>query len=471
MGSRATAVPLQHPPRRGASPRVSYAEAAAESRILIRIAIPIILSQLGAVGMTAMDTIMVGPLGAEALAAVGLGSALHMALMVVTTGTLFGMAPLVSQAFGRGDRQMCRRVLMQGLWVAGILMVPMFALNTLGEPIALLAGQDPDIAVVVGEYMGALAWGVPPLLVFMAIRQFLEGMSLTKPAMVLSFIGLGLNFIGNWVFIYGVGGIVEPMGPVGAGWTTSVVRWGMLLGMIIFVVRHPDLHPFRGVRRRIEGALLRRIIQIGMPTGIQVGLELGLFTFAAVMMGWFGAVELGTHQVTLNIAATTFMVALGLSFAGSIRVGQTIGAGERDRTRLVVLLTYAFAVVSMATFSILFLTIPERLIGLYTDDPQVIALGVSLLFMAALFQVFDGAQIAGFSVLRGAADTRVPMMIAAVAYWGVGATAAYFLAFHTSMGPPGIWAGLVMGLVAATFLLVWRVRVIHWPGREPAGEA
>ncbi len=471
MGNSTAAVPLPASPPGDAQRQGRTSVVAEETRTLLRTATPIILSQLGAVGMTAMDTIMVGPLGAEALAAVGLGSALHMALIVITTGTLFGMGPLVSQAFGAGDRQKCRRVLMQGLWLAGLLVLPMFALNAAGESIALFAGQDPGISVVVGDYMWALAWGVPPLLFFMAVRQFLEGMSLTKPAMVLSFIGLGLNFVGNSIFIYGAYGLVEPMGAVGSGWATSVVRWAMFAGMIVYIVRHPDLRPLQGVRRRIEGPLLRRIIYIGTPTGIQVGLEVGLFAFAAVMMGWFGAAELGTHQVTVNIVATAFMVALGLSFAGSIRVGQTIGAGERDRTQLVVLLTYAFAVGSMAFFGVVFLVAPEFLLGLYTDDPEVIRLGVSLLFMAALFQIFDGAQVAGFSVLRGAADTRVPMVIAGLAYWGVGASSAYFFAFRTEMGPVGVWAGLVLGLITATLLLAVRVRMIHWRTQPAVVEA
>ncbi|HUG38148.1 MAG TPA: MATE family efflux transporter, partial [Candidatus Limnocylindrales bacterium] len=428
---------------------------------------PIIFSQLGAVGMGTMDTIMVGPLGAEALAAIGLAGALHWAMIVVITGTLFGMAPMVSQAFGAGDRERCRRVLVQGLWLAVVLTPPMVVANAAGESIAVALGQDPAIAETVGAYMRALAWGVPPLLLFMAIRQFLEGMGLTRPAMVITFIGLGVNFVGNSMFIYGAGGFVEPMGAVGSGWATTLVRWAMLVAMVSYIFAHPRLHPFRGIGLRPEAWLIRRIVQIGAPTGAQAGLEVGLFSFAAVMMGWFGPTELGTHQVTINIAATTFMVALGFSFAGSILVGQRIGAGDAAGTQRAVLLTYAFVSVSMAVFSVIFLTVPESILRLYTQDAAVVELGVSLLFMAAVFQIFDGTQAAGFSVLRGAADTRVPMLIAAAAYWGVGAPAAYFLAFRTELGASGVWAGLVLGLAAATFLLAWRVRRIHW--RNPPG--
>lgn len=431
-----------------------------EARVLFRMAGPIILSQLGSVGLNTMDMIMVGPLGGEALAAAGLASALHMAAIMVSTGAILGMAPLVSQAFGAGDRQECRHVLIQGGWLAAVMMVPLFALNLRGEPIARALGQQPIVSELIGGYMGALAWGVLPLLLFMVLRQYLEGMGITRPAMVITFIGLGVNFVGNSALIYGVGDVVAPMGVVGSGWATTAVRWAMLVAATVYVVRHPELHPFRGVRWRPEPGMLRRIIGIGAPSGAQIGLEVGLFTFAAVMMGWFGALELGTHEVAINLAATTFMVALGVSLAGSIRVGQQIGARNPGGMRRSVLVTYLAAVGFMAFFALIFVALPGPLLRLYTSDPEILRLGRDLLLAAAAFQVFDGAQVAGFCVLRGAADTRVPMYIAALAYWLIGAPAAYLLGFHTPLGPVGVWIGLSVGLAAAAMLLLVRVRTL-----------
>jgi multidrug resistance protein, MATE family len=463
MSSRSTRWRLGVPPLLvGSAARSEREHLVAESRTLLGIAAPIILSQLGSVGMNTMDTIMVGPLGPEALAAVGLSGALHWGMLMITTGTLFGMGTLVSQAHGAGDPAGCRRVLLQGLWLALFLAVPMFAANAFGERIAIAVGQDPSITGMVGGYMWALAWGVLPLLLFMAFRQYLEGMSLARPAMVITFVGLAVNFVGNSVFIYGAGGIVEPMGAVGSGWATTLVRWCMLLAMVGYVVSRADLHPFRGVGLRVQREMMGRIVRIGLPAGLQIAAEVSLFTLAAIMMGWFGPVELGTHQVTINIAATTFMLALGVSLAGSIRVGQRIGARDRRGTRRVVLLTYGYATAVMVMTALLFLTLPEWLMRLYTEDPEIVALGVSLLFMAALFQIFDGTQAAGFNVLRGAADTRVPMLLAMLAYWGVGAPSMYVLGFHSPLGPVGVWAGLVVGLAAATALLAWRVRTVHW---------
>jgi MATE family multidrug resistance protein len=431
-----------------------------ESRQLLRIAGPIILSQLGAVGMNTMDTIMVGPLGAGALAAAGLASSLHVVALMVSTGTLLGMAPLVSRACGAGDLREARHALVQGLWLGLALGVPLTVLNLFGRQIALALGQPRMVAALVGELMHALAWGVVPVLLFAAFRQYLESMGHPRPPMVMTFLGLGVNVFGNRALIYGVPGWVAPMGVVGSGWSTTIVRWAMLVGMAAFLLSHRELHPFRGARLAPERVMLRRIAEIGAPAGAQIGLEVGLFSFAAVMMGWLGTLELGTHQVTLNLAATTFMVALGVSSAGSIRVGQNLGARRPDGVRRAALLTYAFAVGFMALCAVAFLLAPTWLLGLYTHDPGVLRLGRRLLFVGALFQVFDGAQVAGFSVLRGLADTRVPMLLAALAYWVVGVPAAYLLGFHTPLGPSGIWVGLCLALAVAAVLLLARVRAM-----------
>lgn len=433
-----------------------------EARALMRLAGPIVLSQLGAVGMNTMDTIMVGPLGAEALAAAGLAAALHMAVLMICTGTLLGMAPLVSQSFGAGDRIECRRVLVGGIWLGVLLAVPVVWMNFEGERLALALGQEPGVAVLGGGYMWALAWGVLPVVLFFVCRQFIEGLGLTRAPMVMTFIGLGVNYLGNRALIYGIDGWVPAMGVVGSGWATTIVRWAMLGAMIVYLVRHPNLHPFRGVRWRPDMERLRRIAVIGWPAGVQLGLEISLFSFAAVMMGWFGPLELGTHQVTINIASTTFMVALGVSLAGSIRVGHQVGARNAAGVRRATVLTYALTLGFMALCALLFLLAPEFLIGLYTRDPEVIRLGSTLLLIAAVFQLSDGAQVAGACVLRGAADTRIPMLLAAFGYWGIGIPSAYFLGFHSPLGPVGIWVGLCIALAIVGLLLLWRVRRVLW---------
>lgn len=429
---------------------------------LLGLAGPIVVSQLGQVGMNTTDTIMVGPLGATPLAAVGLASALHAFVLMVATGVVLGSGPLVSQAFGAGRRGECREVLVQAGWVALAASLPLVAFQLAGRPLALLLGQPSEVAALAGGYMAALAPGVPAILLFFAFRQFLEGMGRTLPAMVITFLGLAVNVAANRALIYGVPGWVPALGAVGSGWATSLVRLVMLGAMVLYLALHPRFHPFRGVRFRPRAELLARIARIGGPISAQLGLEMGLFSFAAVMMGWFGPVELAAHQVTINIAATTFMVALGVSLAGSIRVGQHLGASARPAARRAAIATYALSLGFMGTCALVFLLVPRVLIGLYTRDPRILALASSLLVIAALFQLFDGAQVAGLNALRGAADTTVPMWICAVGYWGVGLPVALGLGFRTPLGPYGVWAGLSAGLAAVALLLAWRVRRVLW---------
>jgi MATE family multidrug resistance protein len=438
-----------------------------EVRELARIAGPIVVAQLGGIAMNTTDTIMVGRLGATALAAVGIASSVQFALIVVCNGVVMGMSPLVSQAFGAGDRDECRRVLVQGLWLAAALAIPGTLLSVSGRRVSLLLGQVPEVALLAGDYLTALAPGVLPLLLFMAFRQYLEGMGVSRPAMWLSFVGVTLNVLGNWVLIWGVPGVVRPLGVVGSGIATSVVRWAMLVGMVIYVLRVPGLHPFRGVSLRPAVARLRRITGLGVPVGAQLGAEVGIFALSAVMMGWLGPVQLAAHQVTINVASTTYMVPLGASIAGSVRVGQHVGAGNARGVHRAALATYLVALSFMGACALIFVAWPEAVIGLYTDDPRIVAMASTLLLLAALFQLFDGAQAAGICVLRGAADTRIPMGITLLGYWGVGFPVGYWLGFHTPLAHSGIWAGLVASLAVVALLMALRVRWVLWRAPSP----
>jgi MATE family multidrug resistance protein len=433
------------------------------TRLLV-LAGPIIVNQLGQVGMHTADTIMVGPLGPTPLAAAGLGSALHSLVLIMGMGAVMGMGPLVSQAYGAGERAECRRLFVQGCWFALLLSVPLGLYCLFGRELSLLLGQERAVAQMTGGYLGALALSVPPALLFVAARQYLEGMGHATAPMVVTFIGLAANIVGNRLLIYGVEEWIPALGVVGAGWATTLARWSMLLAIGVFLVANRALYPLRDGSRRPDVVTLRQVLRVGAPVGAQFGLEVGLFSFAAVMMGWLGAVELAAHQVTINIAATTFMVALGVSIAGSIRVGQHIGAGRVLAVRRAVLCTYLLGVGFMACCAAVFVLVPRWLIGLYTPHPEIIALGSRLLLLAAAFQVFDGGQVAGMGVLRGAADTRMPMLVAAFGYWAVGLPIAYVLAFRAGLGAVGVWTGLSFALAAVALLLAKRVRRVLWRG-------
>lgn len=430
---------------------------------LLRLAGPLVVSHLATIGLTTVDTLMVAPLGAIPLASLAAAVAIHVVLIMVGTGVVLGMTPLVSQAEGAADRPEARRVLVQGLWLASLISIPLVAVSLLGGPLARALGQEPGVAELAGDYLVALAPGILPLMLFTALRQFVEGLGFTKPSMVMLVGALCVNVPADWLLIYGRPELGIPaMGALGSAWATSIVRVAMLGAMVAYLARHPRLAPFRGVRFRPVPRRIRAIVRIGWPIGGQIGLEVGVFSAAALMMGWFGAAALAAHQITINLAATTFMVALGTSIAGTIRVGHHVGAGRSERVRLAVGATYILAVGIMALFAVAFVAVPEWLVGLYSNDPSVAPLAVGLLLVAAAFQVFDGAQVAGMCVLRGVGDTRVPMLIAGASYWGIGAPVGWLLAFPLGWGPRGIWIGLSVGLATAAAALALRVQHSFW---------
>lgn len=433
-----------------------------EVRALARLAGPIVVGGLGGVAMSTTDTIMVAPLGAQALAAAGLGGGVHMAMLVTFSGMLMGLTPLVSQAWGAGDRAECRRVAVQGLWLAMVLSLPTTLVSLFGGRLALALGQDAEVARLAGTFLVAMAPGVLPLMLFMALKLYLDGMGRTRVAMTIMFVGVAVNVLGNRVLIYGIPGVVAPMGVAGSGLSTSLVRWSLLVVMGAYVAFHPELSPFRGARLRPSMATVRRILAIGGPIGAQIGAEVGTFAFAAVMMGWLGPVQLAAHNVVMSICSATFMVAVGASAAGTIRVGHHVGARNVRGVHRAAVAAYIVSLSFMSLCALTFATLPRQLIGLYTPDPQIVGYGTGLLLMAALFQVFDGAQVTGLSVLRGAADTRVPMLITLVSYWVIGIPIAYLLGFHTRMGSIGVWTGLTISLAVVGSVLLWRVREVLW---------
>lgn len=452
--------------RRGHSPgaRRRRLLLAHEVGALLRLAGPIVVGQLGGVAMNTTDTIMVAPLGARALAAAGLANGLHVAVVVAIGGVLMGSTPLVSQAYGAGDRGECRRVLVQSLWLAAAVSIPVMALSLCGRALSLALGQDAAVAEIAGRFLVALAPGILPLMLFSGFRQYLDGMGRPRVAMTVLFAGVAVNVAGNFALIHGIPGVVRPLGVVGSAASTTIVRWSILAAIAAYVALHRDLSPFGRVRLAPSLARLRRIVAVGAPIGAQMGAEVACFSFAGVMMGWLGEVQLAAHNVTISLASSTFMVAVGASAAGTIRVGQHVGAGRERAVHRAAVAAYLVALGFMSCCALAFLLFPRFLLGLYTGDPQILRYGVELLFMAALFQVFDGAQVTGLSVLRGAADTRVPMIITLVGYWGVGIPVAYWLGFHTRMAHVGIWTGLTLSLAVVGVLLLWRVRRVLWGG-------
>ena len=432
-----------------------------ELRATLRLAGPVVAAQLAHISMSFVDTVMVGRLGPEALAGVALGHTVFFFFAIMGQGTVRAVGPMVSQAVGAQQPTVVARSVRQGLWLAagfgGLILVILSSM----EPLLRWSGQS-DVAVEGAmAYLWAARWGLLPFLGFGALRSFVEGLSRPLPVTIISLIGVGLNIGANEVLMFGHWGL-PALGLAGTGWATTIVFTALFGGLAVFVHRVPPFaehNVFRHIRRP-DGAYLRELLRIGGPMGVSRGIESSLFLVTTVMMGTLGTMALAAHQVALQCAAFTFMVPLGIGMAGTVRVGQAAGRGDEAAARRAGGVSIGLATLFMCATAVLFVTLPRPIVGLYIDlsapgNTEVVALAVQLLGVAALFQVFDGLQVAAHGALQGLKDTRVPMGIAAITYWGVGLTTGYVWGVQAE-SPEGLWWGLVVGLAAAAVLLIGR---------------
>jgi MATE family multidrug resistance protein len=434
----------------------------AELPPMLRVAIPVVLAELGWMAMGVIDTIMVGPLGPEAIAAAGVGTSLHMAFAIFGMGLLLGLDTLVSQAFGARLIQECHRWLVHGVALA-LLLTPPLMLISWGVYLAIPSlGFHPAVEPLLGGYYGVIIWSSPWLLLYAAFRRYLQGMHLVKAVMFALVSANVVNAGANWALIYGNLGF-PAMGVAGAAWATLISRFYMaavLLTAIVFYDRWrwSDLPTLAG---HLHRAWFKRLLQLGFPAASTVALEVGVFASATALAGRLDPISAASHQIALNIAAVSFMIPLGLGSAGAVRVGHAVGAGDPPRAAAAgwtaILLAMAVMVLAATTFFV----IPRTLIGIFTRDEAVLALGSSLLFVAAVFQLFDGLQGVTTGVLRGVADTRTPMITNLLAHWFFGLPVGYTLCFVFGIGVIGLWIGLSTGLIIAgvVLLYMWQRRI------------
>jgi multidrug resistance protein, MATE family len=408
--------------------------------------------------MGVVDTIMVGHISAQALAAVALGNLYFFSLAVLAMGTLMVLDPVVAQAVGARDRPAVARALQRGVILAVLLTLPATLLLICAAPVFALARQPAEVVPLAAAYALRSVPGTFPFLLFIVFRQTLQAMGRTVPivaAIILANIG---NAALNWVLIFGHAGF-PPMGVVGSAWATSISR-ALLVAVLWFAARRelaPLLSPWRP--ETWQRAPLGRMLRLGLPIGAQHLLEFGAFALVALMMGWMGTREMAGHQIAINLAALTFMVPLGVGDAASVLVGQAVGRGDAAATRGAARAALISGAAFMSVTAALFLVFPRGLAGLYSRDYAVLSIAAALIPIAGVFQVFDGLQVVSAGVLRGAGDTRGPMLINLLGYWVLGLPLSIYLGFFHGLGPMGLWWGLVLGLgVVATFLLI-RVRI------------
>jgi len=387
--------------------------------------------------------------------------------MLFATGVLMILAPSVAQAEGAGEHGRVAPLTRQTFWVSQALAVLGVLVAANLRPVLELLRVDPAIVPSAAAYLQALCWGVPAWAVYMVLRNMSEGLGATRPTLYFGLLGLALNVPADWALMYGRFGL-PALGAEGCGYATAAVWWFQLLGMAIYVARRPRYRHLDlfGRLEPPDREAISRILKLGMPVGVMWLMEVSMFTMVALLIGSMGTIMVAGHQVTLNFAALTFMVPLGLSMATSVRVGNAVGRRDPLGVRLAARAGLTLSLCTQTVSASLMLLVPAWIAGIYTDDAAVIAIAVQLLFLAAVFQLSDGVQVSCSGILRGLNDTRVPMLITVVAYWLVGLPLGAVLGFRFDLGAHGMWIGMIAGLTAAAVLLALRYRAMS--ARLPA---
>jgi MATE family multidrug resistance protein len=439
-----------------------------ELKALLRLAGPLIASQLAHMLMVLTDTLMMARISPQALAGGGLGAASYSFVSIFCLGIIAAVGTLVAIRKGANDTVGATRLAQNGLWLAwGLALAAALVLWNL-KPALLLFGQKPENVDSAMQFLTLLPLALPGYLTFMALRGFTSALGRSTPVMVISLVGTVLNYVLNHALIEGLFGLPS-LGLLGIGLVTAVVSMGMAIALALYIRWHPAYtdYPLRKGLSRPSLPALRELWRLGLPIGGTYMVEVGLFAFAALCMGVLGGTELAAHQIALQIVSTAFMVPTGLSYAVTMRVGLYYGAGNLLAARSAGRVGISFGATLMLGFAALFLLLPEPLVALLVDrhDPAFAAifqLAVQLLMVAAWFELFDGVQTIAMGSIRGLKDARTTFLIGAVCYWLVGAPAAWLFAFNLGGGAQGIWWGLALGLacasVALTFAFEWRMK-------------
>jgi multidrug resistance protein, MATE family len=445
-----------------------------ELRATLAIAVPLAAANLAQMTIGFTNTVMVGRLGGAPLAAVGLGASLYFTIGIMLQGIVAAVAPLAAQAFGAGDRDGAARIAGCGLALAVLLAVPFVVIIMTFDGVLLRFGYDPTLAAEIGRFQRAVVWGAPAMLAFAALRSFLAAQARTRPIMLVLFGGIAASAALNWVLIYGHLG-APALGIAGAGYAGATNQWFMLGTLACYVLATPSLAPARVLRGVLawRAGDVAAILRLGLPIGGIFALEIGSFVGTGVLMGLLGAPALAANQIVNNCIGFTFMVTFGLAQASTVRIAFERGAGRNDAAWRAAVVALGLGVAFMAAASIGLWAAPRAIIAVYIDiddaaNREVVAIALRLFMIAALFQVFDGLQAVAAGALRGYRDTAIPMLLAALGYWGLGFAGSWVLAFPLGYGAVGLWWGIAFGTAAVAVLLSWRLRRVGAPTAKAA---
>ena len=436
-----------------------------ESRALLRLASPIILSQITQVLMGFLDTVMSGHAGACEQAVVGLGVALWIPVFIGLMSVVQAVSPIIAHHFGAGDRVAVARDAREGIWLAlGAGLVPLLLVPW--APDLLVAFRiEPDLAERAGLFLWGVGLGLPAALVYRSLAFYSASINQTRPIMVLAFVGLGVNALLNWVLIYGHFGL-PAMGGAGCGWATGIGMWVALIALIVWTARAPAYKPYFVWQSWTlpRWTVQKRLLRLGLPMGGAGLAEVAAFSSVAVLVGRFGDVQIAAHQIALNFAALVFMFPMGLSAAITIRVGHALGARHPQRAHHSAWTGVAVGLI-IATLAIApIILLRHQVAAVYSTDPAVQALAANLLLFAAFWQLFDATQVCAIGALRGYKITLMPMVLMLIAFWAVGVPSGTWLGYHgIGAGPMqvyGFWIGLVIGLVLVSAGLALGLRTV-----------
>lgn len=429
-------------------------------RAILTLGIPLAGSHLAQMSIGITDTLMLGWYDVDVLAAQVLAGSLFFVIFILGSGFGIAVTPLVANAAGSGDTTQARRATRMGMWLSLLFVIVVLPLFQFSGSLLTLMGQTPEISAAGHTYLSIAGFALIPGLQVMVLKGYLSGLERTSFVFWATVGSAVANAFVNYLLIFGNWGFPE-MGIAGAAIASVLTH---ALGCIALVIYAHYAVPENALLQHIwrpDWAAFRQVFRLGVPIGVTLLAEVGLFAASAVMVGWVGPKDLAAHGIALQLASITFMVHLGLGGVATIRAGRAQGAGDpeslRDGSIMVMVMSLAFSLLTICVF----LLFPETLIGLFLDpnDPEranIISIGVTLLALAALFQLADGAQAIAISLLRGLQDARVPMVLAAISYWLVGIPACYILSQPLGLGAPGVWIGLTIGLAVAAVLLNFR---------------
>jgi len=422
--------------------------------------LPLVGSHVAQMMITLIDTLMLGWYDVDALAAQVLAGTMFFVFFIFGSGFAWAVMPKVATAEGAGDERQARRVTRMGLWASimfGVAVMPFFLF---AEPVLLALGQAPELAAMGADYLAIAGWGIFPALMVMTLKSFLAALEKTQAVLWITVAAVFANALVNYMLIFGNWGAPE-LGIVGAAWASLVVQLLSLVLIMAYAQWATPEHQLFVRFWRADWEAFGEVFKLGWPIGITALAEVGLFAASSVMMGWIGTLQLAAHGIAMQVISLAFMVHLGLSNAATVRAGRAYGRGEIRALRHGAYTVFGMSMIVASLAVVVFLVMPELLLSAFLDPsdpdaPAVMAIGVGLMAAAALFQLVDAAQVMALGVLRGVQDTRVPMVIAGIAYWVIGVPVSYLLGVSFGLGGVGIWLGLAVGLAVAAVLLIWR---------------